>query len=169
MLQNFATKNILNFRYNKIKYICSIICFIFLTSACAHYPKNQKEIEGMAYIPAGEIIMGSSRGEGRVGITMGKDELPEHKIYVSEFYIDRFETTIGEYKEFLEATGHRPPLIYTLPPYIRIPESDKHPVRDIAWSSADAYCRFRGKRLPTEAEWEKGGKGERWEKISLGQ
>lgn len=116
--------------------------------------------QGMVLIPAGEFIMGASEEDGAVGIEVGVDVMPRRKVYLKAFYIDRYETTNIEYKEFLAANPIRPPLLwgpYYAPKYPPIRDND--PISDINWDEADKYCRWKGKRLPTEEEWEKAARG----------
>ncbi|MBI3995903.1 MAG: SUMF1/EgtB/PvdO family nonheme iron enzyme [Nitrospirae bacterium] len=116
----------------------------------------------MVRIPAGEFLMGSTGQEGRVGFEIGVDEIPQRKVYVRSFSIDRYEVTEARYLEFLKATESK-----KYPGYWKeagradyFPIGyENHPVSDIDWLDADSYCRWAGKRLPTETEWEKAARG----------
>jgi sulfatase modifying factor 1 len=108
--------------------------------------------EDMAEIPAGEFILGSNQG--------GFNEKPAHVASLRTYWIDRYEVTYQQYMEFINATGHRQPG----PPsrYARKLEALRglhQPVTYVSWSDANEYCRWKGKRLPTEQEWEKAMRG----------
>ncbi|MCY3743850.1 MAG: formylglycine-generating enzyme family protein [Candidatus Poribacteria bacterium] len=125
----------------KIVLTLLIIGVLYVTASLSSQTVN------MVLIPAGEFRMGSNNGE--------RDEKPVHTVYLDAFYIDKHEVTVAEYKEFVEATGHRP-----LPESVeRTSPTDQHPVVQVSWQDAMAYAKWAGKRLPTEAEWEKAARG----------
>jgi formylglycine-generating enzyme required for sulfatase activity len=96
-------------------------------------------------IPAGNFTMGDD------------EEAPLREIYVDPFYVDKYEVTTSRYAKFLRATGSvRPPDHWK---DVSLDKSGDLPVVGVDWQDADAYCRWAGKRLPTEAEWEKAARG----------
>jgi formylglycine-generating enzyme required for sulfatase activity len=115
--------------------------------------------DSMVFVPAGEFVMGTAAGTDGL-----PDEHPERRVYIGSFYLDRLEVTNQAYAEFVNATGHRAPA--NNKPSVTIWEDNKpldeavnHPVVNVSWEDAVAYCRWAGKRLPTEAEWEKAARG----------
>lgn len=125
----------------------------------AEAPRDEAH-NGMVRIPAGEFLMGSDETEGRIGTDVGVDSIPKHKVETGPFWIDRFEVSIGDYRKFVKSTGKAAPAIweeYKLFGYP--PPDDSHPVVDVNFYEAEAYCQWAKKRLPSEAEWEKAARG----------
>ncbi|RKU12990.1 hypothetical protein C6503_16470 [Candidatus Poribacteria bacterium] len=115
----------------------------------------------MVLIPAGDFQMGSSKGDF--------DEKPVHTVYVDAFYMDIYEVTNAQYKNFVDANPQwgkdRIPFEYHDGGYLKnwrgnnYPSGEgKHPVIHVSWYAAMAYAKWANKRLPTEAEWEKGAR-----------
>jgi formylglycine-generating enzyme required for sulfatase activity len=107
-------------------------------------------------IPAGEFLMGSPEGQGE------PDERPQHRVYVSEFLIDKTEITWRQFRKFAEAKGS------PLPPAPAWGTPDDYPAAFVLWEEAQSYCEWVGGRLPTEAEWEKAARGTDGRKYSWG-
>lgn len=91
--------------------------------------------------------MGSSSGS--------EDEQPMHFVYTPAFFIDKHEVSNTAYMEFVLATGHEKPLYWDDENF----NPPEHPVVGVNWNDAMAYARWKGGRLPTEAEWEKSARG----------
>lgn len=104
----------------------------------------------MVEIPAGEFAMGSD------GVRALEDERPMHRVWLDRFSMDLHEVATAQYAEFLIATQRPAPWQWNS---VDLSQSHDRPVIGVDWSDADAYCRWKGKRLPTEAEWEKSARG----------
>ena len=109
--------------------------------------------EGMVYVPAGEFIMGSDPDVDPM--TDALDELPQHKVFLDAYFIDKHEVSNADYTKFVEATGHRNSIFWDNPKF----NHPDQPVVGVTWGDAAAYAEWVGKRLPTEAEWEKAARG----------
>jgi len=99
---------------------------------------------GMILIPEGDFIMGSEKG-----LT---DEQPAHKVFLDAFWIDKTEVTNALYAKCVAAAKCNMP---TLTKFYDDPAYADHPVVAVTWVDAKNYCEWSGRRLPTEAEWEK--------------
>ncbi len=125
-----------------------------------------RRAEGMADIGEGEAIIGTDEEDPQEALSLGfpfpwyQDEHPRRSVPMQRFFLDRYEVRNRDYLPFVRA-GHRPPEAWeVVAGEARIPKGkEDHPVGGIEWFDADAYCRWQGKRLPTELEWEKGARG----------
>ena len=158
--------------------LCILSIFIMYSCGNDDEPLNQideqnnnpaKKIIGkdgapMVLIPAGDFQMGSNKSIPKAGL--GK---PEHTVYLDAFYMDVYEVTNGQYKKFVQATGHREPEGNLLNDNIGYEwgklwldknyNGDNQPVVCVSWDDAKAYADWAEKRLPTEEEWEKAARG----------
>ena len=104
----------------------------------------------MVDIPAGEFAMGSDGGQAL------EDERPMHRVWIDSFSMDAHEVTTAQYASFLAGTNRPAPWQWNT---VDLSLHHDRPIIGVDWSDGDAYCQWRGKRLPTEAEWEKSARG----------
>ncbi len=119
-------------------------------------PPNYQPPEGlgeMVLIPEGYFLMGTG-GAASAG---DADELPQSKVYLPAYYIDKYPVSNRQFMEFVLSAGYKPEGDWQ---EFYSPASADLPVRAVSWNDAAAYAKWARKRLPTEAEWEKASRGE---------
>jgi formylglycine-generating enzyme required for sulfatase activity len=136
-------------------------------------PLDPDMLAQMIFNPAGTAIIGSDENEiESVAKTwdVPRDafvtEVPRERITFRGFYIDQYEVTNAQYKEFVDDTLYPPPPHWEKGLYP--PNRENHPVTFVSWDDAQAYAQWAGKRLPTAEEWEITARGLRGQMFPWG-
>jgi formylglycine-generating enzyme required for sulfatase activity len=138
-----------NFKLQPISINPEDMDMVFVAEGKFKMGSNEQEIA--------EVVRQFGGGEVSGDIQFFMSEKPQHEVYVEAFYLDKYEVTQAQYKKFVEATGWQTPRHWERGTY---PEGERDfPVVYVSWNDANAYCRWVGKRLPKEEEWEKAARG----------
>ena len=133
-----------------IRSLCAFFIVLMISVSASGDEGDNPE---MVYFPEGEFEMGSREGTGK------KNEHPKHKVYLNAFYLDKFEVTFSDFEAYLESNLSKHPTITGWIDRKARPDMLNKPIFGLQWKRCRNYCAWRGKRIPTEAEWERAAKG----------
>ncbi len=128
-------------------------------------PSRFPHLSPLIHIPAGKFKMGSASGSDPYAESI---EFPQHTVDISDFWIETTEVSNAQYEACVEDGACTPPLrssSKTRAEYYGTFDYQFYPVVNVTYAQAAAYCQWGGGRLPTEAEWEKAGRGFFWSAI----
>jgi formylglycine-generating enzyme required for sulfatase activity len=138
-------------------FVVAALLFIVGGVAAEEAARRSKSIApppGMVLVPAGPFVMGNNNEF----YDNDNDEKPRHVVNLQPFFMDIYPVTNQDYMGFVDATGHRHPQYWSEAGEIP-PGKERHPVTGVDYMDATAFAAWKGRRLPTEQEWEKAARG----------